>query len=944
MSVDALLVAIIGPQGSGKTTFINLASGSNLKVGSGLKSCTMEVAPTAPFSINGQEVVLLDTPGFDNTKTSDFDILEEVAQYMTRTYVSSFFFIQNDHKEIRYKKGKPLDGILYFHNITDRGVGGIAARNLSLFERLCGDDPLKSVVVVTNMWSLLPREELGDVRERELKEDVDSFGPVLGMGATLMRHKDTIQSSHNIISLLLIARERRRIVAIQTKMLCNLLCLEPVSATSVLTQDIHAKEEEPVQDDGSEASAPEEGTKIKRYDDTQESAKSSIPSLHPVRASKQLTRRFPPPIQIGDYELLMFMGRTTARKTILTNLATRSNLRVGSDMRGYNKEVISTTPFSTDEKELVVIRRSGFDGTGTSDLDIVGGMIQHLAKAYKRNPSDWRLYSYKIADRRAIGIGVCNSRLFEDTCGDDSLDSVVIATNMWQSSPNMGLGVVRQEVAKGPGFFSRVTQRDGALMIHANTRRSTSSILSLLLVEDGREILALQVGIGNDKPWLDQPPTASVITRLSDTRRKKHVEGSWFMVSTVESGIQRHGGTKKSIERTAPLPLPWPHNIRPTRRSSYPTQVQYPQTYRLITDGSLVVPRTLSLKQWDVMERRKVGVFVLSALSSGVSIWRCDDMKGSVKRHVPSSFPAKALTQPAHHSSSPMKMQDTQDRLLIAVLGPTGSGKSAFINLARDSSMEVDFGPKTCTTKVTPTTPFSVNGKEVVLLDTPGFDDTKISASDVLEEIAHYMARVYQRKKLLDGILYFHNIATTGIEKMVVPNLRLLTTLCGDDPLKSVVVVTNMWGLLPNTALGIERQKELVEDPSFVGRIIKGGATLMSHTNTKESSHNILSLSLLEGERRKILALQAKMGNDAPRLDQNPTVSVATRLLDTKRKKRIGGGVCMVTAPENGGRIQTTPNTKEFAERAIPSSLPAQATTGPTHHPRSPRRIQDPEV
>lgn len=70
---DCHFIAVMGPVGSGKSTFINLASKSKLKVGNGLKSCTAEVIPTAPFLVGDKWVVLLDAPGFEDTKTSDFD-------------------------------------------------------------------------------------------------------------------------------------------------------------------------------------------------------------------------------------------------------------------------------------------------------------------------------------------------------------------------------------------------------------------------------------------------------------------------------------------------------------------------------------------------------------------------------------------------------------------------------------------------------------------------------------------------------------------------------------------------------------------------------------------------------------------------------------------------------------------------------------------------------
>ncbi|PVF93007.1 P-loop containing nucleoside triphosphate hydrolase protein [Serendipita vermifera] len=222
--MDYSLIAVMGPTGAGKSTFINLASGSYQKVGTGLKSCTEKVTPTEPFSVQGRVVVLIDTPGFDDTNTSDFDILDEIAEYMAKTY----------------KKKRLLDGILYFHSIADRRMGGIAVRNLRLFESLCGEDPLKSVMVVTNMWGLLPNMELGVARESELREDPLFFGQVLGAGATLVRHTDTTPSSHKIISSLLEQGDKRRRLAIQAELVDEKLRLDETSAAAELLRDFDA--------------------------------------------------------------------------------------------------------------------------------------------------------------------------------------------------------------------------------------------------------------------------------------------------------------------------------------------------------------------------------------------------------------------------------------------------------------------------------------------------------------------------------------------------------------------------------------------------------------------------------------------------------------------------------------------------------------------------------
>ena len=53
------------------------------------------------------------------------------------------------------------------HRISDFRVGGIAKRNFNMFRKLCGDETLRNVVIVTNMWGEVSPAQ-GAAREREL--------------------------------------------------------------------------------------------------------------------------------------------------------------------------------------------------------------------------------------------------------------------------------------------------------------------------------------------------------------------------------------------------------------------------------------------------------------------------------------------------------------------------------------------------------------------------------------------------------------------------------------------------------------------------------------------------------------------------------------------------------------------------------------------------------
>lgn len=179
---DEVMIAIMGPTGTGKSSFINLVSGSSFPVGEGLESCTTSVQATLPFHLDGRKVTLIDTPGFDDTTIKDTDVLAMIAAYLSFTY----------------KHGKMLSGVIYMHRILDNRMGGISSRNFKMFRNLCGDKTLENVAIVTNMWAGVDLH-IGEAREKELASKDMFFKPVLDKGAKLVRHDHTLESAHNII-------------------------------------------------------------------------------------------------------------------------------------------------------------------------------------------------------------------------------------------------------------------------------------------------------------------------------------------------------------------------------------------------------------------------------------------------------------------------------------------------------------------------------------------------------------------------------------------------------------------------------------------------------------------------------------------------------------------------------------------------------------------------
>ncbi|KAJ8593378.1 P-loop containing nucleoside triphosphate hydrolase protein [Rhizopogon salebrosus TDB-379] len=177
-----LYIAVMGATGSGKTTFVNAASGSELRVGMGLESCTNEVQTSQPFFVDSNRVVLIDTPGFDDTTKSDTEVLKMIAAYL-RTM---------------HEQKRTLSGVIYMHRISDFRVGGTTRRDFTMFQELCGQEAYKNVLLVTNMWKS-EDDEVALAREQELREKDIFFKPILDNGAVLLRHMNDPGSALDII-------------------------------------------------------------------------------------------------------------------------------------------------------------------------------------------------------------------------------------------------------------------------------------------------------------------------------------------------------------------------------------------------------------------------------------------------------------------------------------------------------------------------------------------------------------------------------------------------------------------------------------------------------------------------------------------------------------------------------------------------------------------------
>lgn len=181
--------------------------------------------------------------------------------------------------------------------------------------------------------------------------------------------------------------------------------------------------------------------------------------------------------------------------------------------------------------------------------------------------------------------------------------------------------------------------------------------------------------------------------------------------------------------------------------------------------------------------------------------------------------------------------------VFVAVMGVTGAGKSTFIRLAagRDD-IKIGHDLRSCTSQVAAYS-FKHGPYDVYLVDTPGFNDTTRSETEVLKEIADWLEITYREPRhiKLSGIIYLQSIGDTKMYGSTMRNLKMFRQLVGDQPLKNVVLATTFWDK-EDPARAKERERELGTDPAFWQPMIKKGSRLERVTDRGSALRIIESL------------------------------------------------------------------------------------------------------
>ncbi|KAJ4856515.1 50S ribosome-binding GTPase domain-containing protein [Trichoderma breve] len=199
----------------------------------------------------------------------------------------------------------------------------------------------------------------------------------------------------------------------------------------------------------------------------------------------------------------------------------------------------------------------------------------------------------------------------------------------------------------------------------------------------------------------------------------------------------------------------------------------------------------------------------------------------------------------------------TPDDTVIAVMGITGAGKSTFISYFA-SDAKIGHELQSCTFDIG-IHAATIGDKKFYLIDTPGFDDTHRSDTEILRQVADWLNRSYQAQIRLAGIVYLHRITDNRMGGTALKNLSIFKKLCGDEGLSCVVLVITMWGLVSREE-GERREHDLSTKPEYwAGMVSRGSKVLRLDKGT------VSALAVMEhifAQRRRItLDIQQEMAS-----------------------------------------------------------------------------------
>ena len=167
-------------------------------------------------------------------------------------------------------------------------------------------------------------------------------------------------------------------------------------------------------------------------------------------------------------------------------------------------------------------------------------------------------------------------------------------------------------------------------------------------------------------------------------------------------------------------------------------------------------------------------------------------------------------------------------------------------------------------------------------MDTPGFNDSERSDTEILELIAEWLQGSYKEARL-SGIIYLYDISAARMTGACLQNLRLFRRLCGDKFLKNVILATTKWNITPIDDAK-RRDEELHQEDGFWGPMMLNGSRIREFTDTEGSAKALVREMIDMGDTRNVPKMQSEIVNGKALAETEAGAFIEERLTKLKRR------------------------------------------------------------
>ncbi|KZP32005.1 hypothetical protein FIBSPDRAFT_1037121 [Athelia psychrophila] len=459
------IVVLMGPTGSGKSTFIEYATGqSDSPIGHSLEAQTdRSRAVRCMHPRDGGSVILVDTPGLDNPYKTDIEVVIEIADFLQKLC----------------KQKVHISTIIYLHRVSDkRMTGEDPLKNLKMLTSMCGQATMPRIALSTTMWSEV-RPETGARQEQALAR---YWTELSSKECHLERFGDSVESAWAIIGNM----HRKNNTMLSNKTVAEVeqdlstFLLGQQELSQKLEQQA-ARQKDPELAEEIEQQRVEVENQIGVVNQLLQQLRSFSRRLRAILSS-MLQKRKPQKRVPGNDIFIVVMGLTGTGKSSFINMAAGSTSSSVSDGLGSTtddiQEHICGHPHDSG-RSVVFIDTPGIGGKYKTAMDVLWAISGWLTDEYEGNVLlTGILFIHRITDNRAPSGETAHMRtpLLNALCGGSDLRNVVLVTTMCDE---VGKATVTKRVADLQENFWKPMIAHGS-RIDSSYRRTLASAWGIL--------------------------------------------------------------------------------------------------------------------------------------------------------------------------------------------------------------------------------------------------------------------------------------------------------------------------------------------------------------------------------------------------------------------------------------------------------------------------------